>query len=179
MTVGHNSKELTAQEKMALWGHHVSKRVELKRRQDALKAEESKLKADTKNDGLPEKEIKDYLDCMFSTDKQKKVEQFNMMKRNRIRLGLIHDDRNEDLLADRVTNEQMIFAAGTEAGLAAVDRASPYAPASTEDKTWLSGYDDGQRIMRDNLQAAMEKKLAQRTKEEVAPTGDDPFSDGD
>ncbi len=179
MTVGHNSKELTPAEHQALWGHHVSKRVELKRRQDALKAEEAKLKADTKNDGLPEKEIKDYLDCMFSTDKQKKVEQFNMMKRNRIRLGLIHDDRQADLLADRVTNEQMIFAAGTEAGLAAVDRVSPYAPASTEDRAWLDGYSEGQRIMRDNLQAAMEKKLAQRTKEEVAPTGDDPFSDGD
>ncbi|AXV15096.1 hypothetical protein CYG48_04905 [Neorhizobium sp. SOG26] len=172
---GHNSK-LTDQENQALWGHHVSKRVALQRRKDELKAEEDKLKADSKNDGLAEKEIKDFLDCMLSKDKQKKIDQFNMQKRNRIRLGLIPDDRNADLLADRVTSEQMITAAGIEAGLAAIDRASPYAPASSEDRTWLAGYDEGQRIARENLQSAMEKRNAAKSKEE-APSDGDPFAD--
>jgi hypothetical protein len=170
---GHNSK-LTEQEHQALWGHHIAKRVGLQRRKDELKAEEDKLKADSKNDGFSEKEIKDYLDCMLSTDKQKKVDQFNMMKRNRIRLGLIQDDRNADLLADRVTTEQMIFAAGVEAGLAALDRLSKYSGGSSEDQTWLSGYEEGQRIARENLQSAMEKKLRERSKEEP-PATEDPF----
>lgn len=176
MTIGHNST-LTDEERQALWGHHIAKRVAIQRRKDELKAEEDALKADSKNDGLSEKEIKDYLDCMFSTDKQKKVDQFNMLKRNRIRLGLIHDDRNADLLSDRVTTQEMIFAAGVEAGLAGLDRVSgKYAGGSDEERAFLDGWDEGQRIARENLQSAMEKLNRQRTKEEPPPSGDDePF----
>lgn len=174
---GHNSNTLTEQERQALWGHHVSKRLNLMRRIEELKAEEKKLKADSKNDGLAEVEVKDYLEVMTSGDKQKIADKFNMLKRNRIRLGLIADDRQADLLADRVSTEQMIFAAGVEAGLAALDRVSKYSGGSSEDKHWLAGYDDGQRIARENLQSAMEKKLRERSKEEppAQSDGDDPF----
>lgn len=173
-TIGDNSK-LTEQEQQALWGHHVRKRIAVVREREALNAQEKKLKADAKNDGISEKELKDFLDCMLTDDPQKKVDQFNMLKRNRIRLGLIIDDRNGDLLADRVTNEQMIHAAGVEAGLAALDRVSKYGAGSSEDKTWLAGYDEGQRIARDNLQSAMEKKLRASSKEEPPSDGSDPF----
>lgn len=172
-TAGHNS-QLTEEERQALWGHHIRRRIELHNERMALKEREAKLKADSKNDGLSEKELKDYLDCMLSDDQQKKVDHFNMLKRNRIRLGLIIDDRKADLLADRVTTEQMIYAAGVEAGLAALDRVSKYGPGSAESEAWLSGYDGGQRIARDNLQSAMEKKLRDRSKEEPASDGD-PF----
>lgn len=173
---GHNSK-LTDAERQALWGHHVQKRVSVHREREALKATEAKLKGDAKNDGISEQEMKDFLDCMFAGDKQKVVDKFNVLKRNRIRLGLIIDDRKGDLLADRVTNEQMIFAAGVEAGLAALDRVSKYAAGSPEDRAFLDGYDDGQRIMRENLQSAMEKRNAEKTHEEPAadPGEDDPF----
>lgn len=174
---GHNSK-LSDAERQALWGHHVQKRVAIHREREALKAREAKHKADAKNDGISEKEMKDFLDCMLTDDPQKKVDQFNMLKRNRIRLGLIIDDRAGDLLTDRVSNEQMIFAAGVEAGLAALDRVSKYAAASPEDRAFLDGYDDGQRIMRENLQAAMEKRNAEKSNEEPAPAdGDDPFAE--
>ncbi|MDX0572149.1 hypothetical protein GOD68_18135 [Sinorhizobium medicae] len=176
-TAGHNS-QLTEQEQQALWGHHVRKRIALVREKEALNAQEKVLKADAKNDQISEKELKDFLDCMLTDDPQKKVDQFNMLKRNRIRLGLIIDDRKGDLLADRVTTEQMIFAAGVEAGLAALDRVSKYGAASPEDKAWLSGYDDGQRIARENLQSAMEKRQAERSREEpAADPNADPFPD--
>jgi hypothetical protein len=178
-TAGHNS-QLTEEERQALWAHHIRNRIGVHRENEALKAKEKALKADAKNDGISEKELKDFLDCMLTDDPQKKVDQFNMLKRNRIRLGLIADDRKADLLADRVTNEQMIFAAGVEAGLAALDRVSKYGAASPEDQAWLSGYDDGQRIARDNLQSAMEKKLRERSNEEPpAEAGEDPFPDAD
>lgn len=176
-TAGHNS-QLTDEERQALWGYHVQKRVALRREGEAVKAREATAKKDSKNDGISEQEMKDFLDCMLSDDKQKKVDQFNMLKRNRIRLGLIVDDSKGDLLADRVTTEQMIFAAGVEAGLAALDRVSKYGAASSEDKTWLSGWDEGQRIARDNLQSAMEKRNAAKTNEEPVST-DDPFPDDD
>lgn len=173
---GHNS-QLTEEERQALWGHHVRNRIAVIREMDALKAKEKALKADAKNDQISEKELKDFLDCMLTDDPQKKVDQFNMLKRNRIRLGLIIDDRKGDLLADRVTTEQMIHAAGVEAGLAALDRVSKYGAGSPEDRAWLDGWDEGQRIAREHLQSAMEKRLAERSREEPAAEGDDPFAE--
>ncbi|TLX12116.1 hypothetical protein [Rhizobium sp. MHM7A] len=178
--IGDNSKELTELEKQALWAHHVRRRIAIHHEREELKASETAAKKDAKNDGISEQEMKDFIDCMLTDDPQKKVDNFNMLKRNRIRLGLIQDDRKGDLLADRVTNEQMIFAAGVEAGLAGLDRVSKkYSAGSSEDKTWLSGWDDGQRIARENLQSAMEKRnaaKASKTNEEPRATGDDPFS---
>ncbi|ULJ73624.1 hypothetical protein [Rhizobium gallicum] len=173
--------KLTDQERQALWAHHVRKRLSVKTRRDELASEEKELKADAKNDGISEQEMKDFIDCMTTDDPQKKVDNFNMLKRNRIRLGLITDDRKGDLLADRVTNEQMIYAAGVEAGLAGLDRVSKkYSAGSTEDKTWLSGWDEGQRIARENLQSAMEKRNAAKQKaaheEPPASFGSDPFA---
>lgn len=173
---GHNSK-LTDEEHQALWGHHVAKKLAHRREMDELKATGKALDADAKNDGFSKAELDDYLDCMTTDDPQKKVDKFNMLKRNRVRLGLIADDRKGDLLSDRVTTEQMIFAAGVEAGLAALTRVSKYQGGSTEDQTWLNGYDEGQRIARENLKTAMEKKLRQRSKEEPPPAADaDPFA---
>lgn len=174
--IGDNSK-LTEEERQALWSHHIRRKLAHRRKTEEHKADGKKLDADAKNDGFSKAELDDFLDLMTTDDPQKKVDKFNMLKRNRIRLGLIADDRNADLLADRVTNEQMIFAAGVEAGLAALDRVSKYGAASPEDKAWLSGWDEGQRIARDNLQSAMEKKLRERSKEEPASQSDDPFAD--
>lgn len=174
-----NTTELTEQERQALWGHHIKRALSVRRQMDELKASAKKNATDAKNDGFSKAEIDDFLDLMTSDDPQKKVDKFNMMKRNRIRLGLIQDDRKGDLLADRVTNQEMIYAAGVEAGLAALDRVSKYAGGSDEDRAFLDGYDEGQRIARDNLQAAMEKKNRERTKEEPAadPETGDPFAD--
>lgn len=180
-TSGHNT-QLNESEKQALWGHHVGKKVDLRRRMDDLKAEEKKLDADMKNDGFSKAEVKDFLDCMLSDDKQKKVESFNMLKRNRIRLGLIPDDRNADLLADRVTTQEMIFASGVEAGLAGLDHTSRYAKGSDEERAFLDGYAEGQRIARENLQSAMEKRnAAKATSANEAPAADgtDPFASKD
>jgi hypothetical protein len=179
--VGHNTT-LNDEERQALWGHHVSKKLAIRRAMESLKADGKKLDADAKNDGFSKAELDDYLDCMTTDDPQKKVDKFNMLKRNRIRLGLIQDDRRGDLLADRVTNEQMIYAAGVEAGLAALDRVSKkYQAGSTEDKAWLSGWDEGQRIARENLQSAMEKrnaaKQASTNEEPPADPDRDPFGD--
>lgn len=176
-TAGHNSK-LTEQEKQALWGHHVRHKLAHKRAQEELKADGKKLDADAKNDGFSKAELDDFIDLMTTTDQQKKVDKFNMLKRNRIRLGLIHDDRKGDLLSDRVTSLEMLFAAGVEGGLAALERVSKHAPGSDEDRAYLDGYDQGQKIQRENLQAAMEKSMAARSKEEPV-TNDDPFTDGE
>lgn len=172
--IGDNSK-LTEQEHQAIWGHHVSRGLAVRRRMDEVKADAKVNVTDAKNDGFSKAEIDDFLDLMTTDDPQKKVDKFNMMKRNRIRLGLIPDDRKSDLLADRVTNLEMIFASGVEAGLAGLDRVSKHSAGGDEDRAFLDGYDEGQRIVRDNLQSAMEKRNAARKKDEPAPAEADPF----
>ena len=174
-SMGHNS-ELTEQERQALWGHHVKKRIEIIRELEAIKAREKLLKADAKNDGVSEKELKDFLDCMLTDDPQKKVDQFNMLKKNRIRLGLIMDDRGADLLADRVTTEQMIYAAGVEAGLAGLNDACKHTVGSSDYSVWRDGYAEGQSILMENIKSAMEKTNAARSKE-APPSEEDPFED--
>lgn len=172
--IGDNSK-LTEQEQQALWAHHIRRAVAVRRQMDELKTEAKENAKDAKNDGISKAEIDDFISLMLSDDPQKQVDKFNMHKRNRIRLGLIPDDRNADLLADRVTNLEMIFAAGVEAGLAALDRVSNQNAGSDEDRAFLDGYDQGQAIARDHLFSAMEKRNAAKTKEAPEPDGSDPF----
>lgn len=177
MTVGHNSK-LTEAESQALWGHHTRQRVALYHAQQDLKAKEQKYKADAKNDGISEKDLKDFIELTFTTDKQKKIDEFARRKRIMINSGLIPDDRQGDLLTDRVGKLPMIYAEGFQAGLAALDRVSKQNGGSDEDREWLRGYDDAQKVMLENLQAAMEKRNANKSKEEPPANmdGDDPFT---
>ncbi|NTE87228.1 hypothetical protein [Agrobacterium rubi] len=179
MTVaGHNSK-LTEAESQALWGHHARQRVAIYHAEQELKDRKDKLKADAKNDGIPEKDLKDLIELTFTTDKQKKVDEFNRRKRIMINTGLIADDRQGDLLADRASKLEMIYAEGFQAGLAALDRVSKQNGASDEDREWLRGYDDAQKVMLENLKTAMEKRNADKSKEEPPATttdGDDPFT---
>lgn len=170
MTVaGHNSK-LTEAESQALWGHHARQRVALHHERQALKAKEDKYKADAKNDGVSEKDLKDLIELTFTTDKQKKVDEFNRRKRIMINTGLIADDRQGDLLADRASKLEMIYAEGFQAGLAALDRVSKQNAGSDEDSEWLRGYDDAQKVMLENLKTAMEKSNAGKSKEEAPPS---------
>ena len=174
--MGDNSK-LTEQEHQALWGHHIRRALAARAKMDAAKDEAKENVKDAKIDGFSKAEIDDFIVLMKTDDPQKKVDKFNMMKRNRIRLGLIQDDGNADLLSDRVTSLEMIFASGVEAGLAALDRVSKHSGGSDEDRAFLDGYDEGQKIARDNLQSAMEKRNAAKSKEAPEPDGDDPFAE--
>lgn len=177
---GHNS-QLTEQETQALWGHHTRQRVAIYHEGQALKAKEKKLKADAKNDGVSEKDLKDFIELTFTDDKQKKIDEFGRRKRIMINAGLIPDDRGGNLLTDRVDKLEMIYAEGFQAGLAALDRVSKQNGGSDEDHEWLRGYDDAQKVMLENLKTAMEKRQAAASKEEPAPDPDseDPFADAD
>lgn len=176
MTMGHNS-ELTAKERQALFGHHVRKDVEIAVQ---IKSMQEQRKANRKlasNDGFPASNLNHYAGILGAEDKQKPVDKHYSERENLIWAGLIQDDPKGDLLADRATSEQMIFAAGQATGLIGGDRVSGYDGGGVDDKTWLSGYDDGQAILRENLQSAMEKRNAAKSKEAPEPDGDDPFEE--
>lgn len=168
----HNT-DLTPLERQALFGHHVRKDLELEARIAALKAEKKAARKIATNDGFPSSKMDHYTKALSADDKQKPVDKHRSEKENLIWLGLIHDEPNGDLLADRATKEQRIFAAGQALGLVGGDRVSNYDGGSADDKTWLSGYDDGQRILRDNLESAMNKRNAVKASENKETPSDD------
>lgn len=174
--IGDNSKILTEKERLALFGHHVRTDIKLATEIEALKVEKKANRKLAQNDGFPASKLDHFVRVLSAEDKQKPVDKMRSERENLIWLGLIQDDPNGDLLADRATKEQRIFAAGQAIGLVAGDRVSGYDGGSVDDKTWLSGYDDGQRIVRENLQSAMEKLNAEKATDQ--PPADDPFPEG-
>lgn len=134
---------------------------------------EKKHEADAKNDGFDIKEIKDYLDVMLSDDQQKIVKQFNMMRRNREKLGAI-PPQGKDLFSDRVTREQQIDRDGYEAGLNGLERNPRHTRGGTEDDVWYAGYDRGRAKYGDRYEIILAAMEAAKAAEEAAKTGHEP-----
>ncbi len=181
---GHNIATISEADKAVLWSIHTRKIREMKAKIKELNKQISDQTADAKNDGFDKKEILDYVEVMTSEDQKKHIDKYNMMKRNRIRLGLIPDDRGGDLLTDRASREQLIDADGYECGLNGFERVSKMAAGSSDDKLWLAAYQRGQNDYGANWQRVMEEKQARRaaaeavnSREEPPASGDDPFSD--
>lgn len=170
--IGHNN-ELTDNERQALFGDHVRKDLKIREQIELLTVQKKANRKVAQNDGFPSSKIDHYVKALTAEDKQKPVDRHREQRENLIWLGLINDDPQGDLLADRATKEQRIFAAGQAIGLVAGERASGYDAAGADDKTWLAGYDDGQRIVRENLESAMKKRAAAMNKESPPPA--DPF----
>jgi hypothetical protein len=154
-TIGHNV--LTENERKAIFGRHARLLRANRAEQRRLKDIEKDFLADAKNDQINITELKMFLKVDEDEDKQKHVQKHNLERSALVKLGLLKEALQGDLLADRATREQLIFTQGQTVGLMAGDRVSGYSAGHTDDKTWLSGYDDGQRIMRDELESAMSK----------------------
>jgi uncharacterized protein (UPF0335 family) len=167
-------KKISDADKAVLWSIHTRKIREMKAKVKDLNNQIKDQTADAKNDGFDKKEILDYVEVMTSDDQKKHVDKFNMMKRNRIRLGLIPDDRGGDLLTDRASREQLIDADGYECGLNGFERVSKMSAGSPEDKLWLSAYQRGQNDYGANWQRVMEEKQARRAAEDAAKSNEEP-----
>lgn len=164
--------EVSKEDLDVLWAIHTRN---VRKAKEAVKAGNDALKvalADAKNDKFDRAEVLDYVEVMTSDDQKKHVDKFKMMKRNRVRLGLIND-HGGDLLArdDRAARLQLIEADGHEAGLNGLDRVSRQTAGSDEDRIWLDAYQRGQKKYAENWQRVMEAKQARRAAAEVAKTG--------
>jgi uncharacterized protein (UPF0335 family) len=182
-TAGHNSKGISEEDKDVLLAIHTRKimaaREAAKKASDLVKT----LEKDVKNDGFDAKEIRDYLDVMLSDDQQKHVKKFNMMERNRVKLGVI-PPRGKDLFDDRATREQQIDADGYETGINGLERKPRHTRGGSEDTVWYGGYDRGRKkydqryeVVLAAMEAARAAEAAAKSNEEPPATGDDPFGD--
>lgn len=179
---GHNSGELTEAEEKALFFHHLRKREQhnaaIKAAQDAKKSDGKLAQAD----GVVLGELDYASKAIGAEDKKTITDQFGAFGKILSWLGLINGYQS-DLFKDRAPAIERIEGEGELAGLAARDRESGYEAGCDEDQAWLRGYDRGQAIVRDNLQAAMEKRNAEKRDDAdeliSGADADDPFGDAE
>lgn len=175
---GHNSKELTEDERKSLFFHHLRKRMahnaELADVNAAKKADGKTAQAD----GLVLGDIDYAIKALNADDKKTITDRFVAEGEILQWLGLSTGFQS-DMFRDRAPAIEKIQKAGELAGLAALERSSGYGPGSDEDTQWLAGYDRGQAIVRDNLQAAMEKRNAEKADEliQAHDAEEDPFEE--
>lgn len=180
---GHNSKELTENERKSLFFHHLRKRMA--HNADIAEANAAK-KADGKIAQADEIVLGDLdyaIKAISADDKKTVTDRFVAEGEILSWLGLSSGFQS-DMFRDRAPAVEKIERAGELAGLAALDRTSGYATGSDEDTRWLAAYDKGQAVVRDNFEAAMLKKNAAKaaSADEIikgADNGEDPFEDAD
>jgi hypothetical protein len=176
--IGDNSKVLTDNEEKAHLFGCYRKDAALKAKIAALTKQRKEERKVYTTEGVASSKL-DFLDKALNADDkttvtQKVADQMKIM----VWVNLIPPP-STDLFADRAPKIERIEGEGEIAGLAAiegVERKSPYAPGSEDDKAWLRGWDRGQKIMQDDLQSAMTKINSARTKEEPPTSDKDPFA---
>lgn len=177
MNAGHNSGDLTENERKALFFHHLRKRMAHNKELTEINAAK---KADGKTaqaDGVVLGNLDYAIKALGTDDKGIVTDRFMEQGEILTWLGLTPGFQT-DMFRDRAPAIEKIEKQGELAGLAALERSSGYGPGSDEGATWLRGYDNGQKIMRDNLEAAMTKKNAAKDDADELIEGeerDDPF----
>lgn len=180
--VGHNSagSELTPAEGRALMFHHFrlieAQKVVVKAAQDDLK----KLRKTAKADGLVMADLDFMARCADLEDPT--IAPAELRRRAEIASWFaLPVNFQPDMFTDRMPLDERAYEEGIAAGLQGKDPVAPYDAASNAGQKWLQGWHEGQRQMRDDLEAAMTKKNA--AKDELIHgaerDGKDPFADED
>lgn len=173
-TAGHNS-ELTGAEQRALMFHHFNaieaQKARVKEAQDALK----KLRKTAKADGIVMADL-DYMARCAALDDPGIVPAEILRRAEIASWFALPVNFQPDMFEDRTPLEERAFEEGKASGLLGKDPQAPYDAASKAGQAWLQGWHEGQRIMREDLQSAMEKRNAAKGGDELIQGGDD---DGD
>lgn len=170
MPVGHNSGQLDENERKALFFDHVRKRMSIDAKIKALRTERKEAGAEAQSFGLVLQDMDFAIKAMEADDKTKISDRYLSHGEILGWLGLVAGFQ-ADLLRDRAPAMERIENDGQIAGLAALKRVSGYAPKSDEDQAWKRGHDTGQKIMRENLEAAMTKRNEEKKATNVVKMG--------
>lgn len=175
---GHNSGELTPAESRALMFHHFrlieDQKAIVKAEQDALK----KLRKTAKADGLVMADLDYMARCAALEDPSIVPEE--LKRRAEIASWFaLPVNFQPDMFTDRMPLDDRAYEEGIASGLQGKDPSAPYDAASSPGQRWLEGWHEGQRQMRDDLLAAMTKRNAASTTDEIihGDGHEDPFAD--
>lgn len=174
--IGDNTK--AERQRRVQFSYYHQKDRDLAAQIRALNDQKKANRQNAKAAGFPAAKLDHYLKAFLSEDQQKPVDKHRSERENLIWLGLIHEDPQGDLLADRATHEQLVQAKGFHAGLNNLDRASGFSGGSADDRLWLESYDAGKREYDTEIPDILARAQAASTKEEAPVTegGADPFA---
>jgi len=168
--IGHNS-ELTPEQKSALRMHHVRRLLELEEEMQPLRERRKQIRAEAKGDGFKLSEIDAAIRLSTMEDTSIFVAEIKELIEIAKAFNALPPGEQGDLFPDRRPADERCFDEGKVAGLAGKNPEPPYGADSKQGQAWMKGWHEGQRIMREELQAAMEKRNAMKADE----TADEPF----
>lgn len=178
---GHNSGELTPSEARALHMHHFrlidAQKTIVKAAQDDLK----KLRKTAKADGLVMADLDFMARCAALEDPT--IAPAEILRRAEIASWFaLPVNFQPDMFTDRMPIDERAYEEGIAAGLQGKDPVAPYDATSNPGQRFLAGWHEGQRQMRDELEAAMTKRNSAKASAELiqgSERGEDPFGDDD
>lgn len=163
---GHNN-ELTPAENRALHFHHFRAIEDQKAKVKTEQAELKRLRKTAKTDGCVMADLDYMARCADLEDPSIAPEEI----RRRAEIAswfALPVNFQPDMFTDRMPLDDRAYEEGVAAGLLGKNCEAPYDETSTAGQRWIEGWHEGQRQMREDLQAAMEKKNAS-----MAASGDE------
>lgn len=164
--VGHNGGGLSADQSAAILVPALAKYRSFMAEMEGIKGKLRNIRKQLKADlGMESWEV----DYVLRIGKNKEEDEVKRrLREQELALWLQHPIGTQgDLLdgVDRRPADEKGFQEGKIAGLEGKDRVSPYSPSTPQGQAWLKGYDEGQKLAREGLQASMEAKNAKDEKE--------------
>lgn len=164
----NGGNHLTPEERKSLMFHHYRRVVEQKEVLDDAREEYKRLRKEAKADGITLADLDFMIRCAEIDDPA--IVPDELKRRAEIAAWFaLPVNYQADMFDDRTPLEDRAFEEGKAVGLQGKACESPYDGAPGQ--KWTEGWHEGQRMMRDDLQSAMEKKNAARREE--APANDD------
>jgi ribosome modulation factor len=157
---GHNSGELTPAEKSALRMHHIRQLLGIADKLKPIMDERKKARALAKADGFKLSEIDAGIRLATMEDQSIFVDEIKELIEIAKAFNALPPGEQGDLFPDRRPVDERSFDEGKVAGLAGKDPEPPYGTDSEQGQAWMRGWHEGQRIMREDLLVAMEKRNA-------------------
>lgn len=168
---GHNSKELTANEKAALRMNHIRQLLKVEQDMKPLRDLRKKLRAEAKGDGFKLAEIDAGMRLATMEDQSIFVDEIKELIAIAQAFNALPPGEQGSLFPDRRPKDERVFEEGKQAGLAGKNCEPPYGADSKDGQHWMDGWHEGQRIMREDLETAMSKRNA-ADKDELIKNGD-------
>jgi ribosome modulation factor len=174
---GHNSKELTANERAALRMHHIRQLLQVEKDMQPLRDLRKKIRAEAKGDGFKLTEIDAGMRLATMEDPTIFVAEIHELIAIAQAFNALPPGEQGDLFPDRRPKDEQAFEEGRQAGLAGKN-CDPLHGAETDlGQRWIAGWHEGQRIMREDLETAMTKRNAAASDELIkgSASEDEPF----
>lgn len=156
---GHNS-EMTDEDRSLLRMHHVRKLLDIADRLKPIMDERKSARAEAKGDGFKLSEIDNAMRLATMEDTSIFVDEIKLMINIAKAFNALPPGEQGDLFPDRRPADERCFDEGKVAGLSGKNPEPPYGVDSPNGQSWMRGWHEGQRMMREDLKATMMKKNA-------------------